>query len=184
MTFSGTNSPVDVLDYLQLLNSGEIAPNMEPLLNAVKSYAIANHVTAENVIVTAIRWVRPTQRHGRFADSLSGGFFAKSNYIAYEVPYIFDQKDRVLNIGYENDVVHRAAGDWGSFARRWQPRGPDRSGLQAAFLDRQPGASATTMQARFGRLRPSRSITSLVAGAPTSPASRPTACNDHVVAFL
>lgn len=115
VTFSGTNSPVDVLDYLQL-NSGEIAPNMEPLLNAVKSYAIANHVTAENVIVTGYSLgAAYTNVMARFADSLSGGFFAKSNYIAYEVPYIFDQKDRVLNIGYENDVVHRAAGDWGSF---------------------------------------------------------------------
>ena len=117
VTFSGTNSPVDVLDYLQL-NSGEIAPNMEPLLNAVKAYAIANHVTAENVIVTGYSLgAAYTNVMARFADSLSGGFFANSNYIAHEVPYIYDQKDRVLNIGYENDVVHRAAGDWGSFGQ-------------------------------------------------------------------
>ncbi|WP_269065133.1 calcium-binding protein [Rhizobium sp. C1] len=117
VTFIGTNSPVDVLDYLQL-NSGEIAPNMEPLLNAVRDYAVAHHLGAQDVIVTGYSLgAAYTNVMARFADSLSGGFFANSNYIAYEVPYIYDQKDRVLNIGYENDVVHRAAGDWGSLAQ-------------------------------------------------------------------
>ncbi|MET3611923.1 triacylglycerol lipase [Rhizobium aquaticum] len=117
VTFIGTNSPVDVLDYLQL-NSGEIAANMEPLLNAVHNYAVAHHLGAQDVIVTGYSLgAGYTNVMARFADSLSGGFFANSNYIAYEVPYIYDQKDRVLNIGYENDVVHRAAGDWSSFGQ-------------------------------------------------------------------
>lgn len=116
VAFVGTNSPVDVLDYLQL-NSGEIAPNMEPLLNAVRDYAVVHHLGAEDVTVTGYSLgAAYTNVMARFADGLSGGFFANSNYVAYEVPYIFDQKGRVLNIGYENDVVHRAAGDWASFA--------------------------------------------------------------------
>lgn len=115
VAFVGTNSPVDVLDYLQL-NSGTIAPNMEPLLNAVRDYALARNLGADDIIVTGYSLgAAYTNVMARFADSLSGGFFADSNYVAYEVPYIFDQKDRVLNIGYENDVVHRAAGDWASF---------------------------------------------------------------------
>lgn len=117
ISFVGTNSPVDVLDYLQL-NSGEIAPNMEPLLNAVRDYAVAHHLSGQDIMVNGYSLgAAYTNVLAHYADTLSGGFYANSNYVAFEVPYIYDQKDRVLNIGYENDVVHRAAGDWDSFGQ-------------------------------------------------------------------
>ncbi len=117
VAFVGTNSPVDVLDYTQL-NSGEIAPNMEPLLTAVRDYALAHGLSSDDVIVTGYSLgAAYTNVMARFADTLAGGFFADSKYVAYEVPQIFDEKGRVLNIGYENDVVHRAAGDWASLTQ-------------------------------------------------------------------
>lgn len=115
MTFVGTNSLVDLPDYTQL-NSGEIAPNMEPLLAALRDYAIAEGVDASDVLVTGYSLgAAYTNIMAEYADSLAGGFFANSSYIAHAVPEIYDEGDRVLNIGYENDVVHRAAGNAGSF---------------------------------------------------------------------
>ncbi len=114
VTFAGTNSPVDLADYTQL-NSGEIAPNMNPLLTAVRDYAIGKGLTADDVIVTGYSLgAAYTNVMAKYADTLAGGFFADSNYIAHEVPYIYEGNDRVLNIGYENDVVHRIAGDFDS----------------------------------------------------------------------
>ncbi|ALN72497.1 hypothetical protein M673_07210 [Aureimonas sp. AU20] len=115
IAFSGTNSPVDLPDYTQL-NSGEIAPNMEPLLAAVRDYTLAHGLTADHVIVTGYSLgAAYTNVMAKYADTLAGGFFADSSYIAHEVPYTYEGQDRVLNIGYENDVVHRAAGSFPSF---------------------------------------------------------------------
>lgn len=112
--FAGTNSPVDLADYLQL-NSGEIAPKMNPLLTAVRNYAIGKGLTADDVIVTGYSLgAAYTNIMAKYADTLAGGFFANSNYIAHAVPYTYEGNDRVLNIGYENDVVHRAAGNFDS----------------------------------------------------------------------
>ncbi|SMD05918.1 triacylglycerol lipase [Fulvimarina manganoxydans] len=114
VTFAGTNSLLDLPDYTQL-NSGEIAPNMEPILAAVRDYAIAKGVDASDVLVTGYSLgAAYTNIMAEYADSLAGGFFANSSYIAHAVPEIYDEGDRVLNIGYENDIVHRAAGDAGS----------------------------------------------------------------------
>lgn len=113
--FAGTNSPVDLPDYTQL-NSGEIAPNMAPLLEAVRDYAIANGIPADHVIVTGYSLgAAYTNIMAKYADTLAGGFFTNSSYIAHEVPATYEGQDRVLNIGYENDVVHRAAGNFPTF---------------------------------------------------------------------
>lgn len=114
--FAGTNSPVDLPDYTQL-NSGEIAPNMEPLLLAVRDYARAHGLGAQDVIVTGYSLgAAYTNVMAKYADVLADGFFAQSNYVAHAVPYTFEGAGRVLNIGYENDVVHRAAGDFDTLA--------------------------------------------------------------------
>ncbi|TNC13286.1 calcium-binding protein [Methylobacterium terricola] len=120
VTFVGTNSPVDLADYTQL-NSGEIAPNMNPLLTAVRDYAIGKGLGADDVIVTGYSLgAAYTNVMAKYADTLAGGFFADSNYIAHAVPYTYEGHDRVLNIGYENDVVHRAAGDFDSLGEAIQ----------------------------------------------------------------
>ena len=114
VTFAGTNSPVDLLDYTQL-NSGEIAPYMEQLLTAVRDYALRNGLTADDVIVTGYSLgAAYTNIMAKYADTLAGGFFADSSYVAHAVPYTYEGQDRVLNIGFENDIVHRAAGDFDS----------------------------------------------------------------------
>lgn len=120
ISYAGTNSPVDVVDYLQL-NTGDMARAMEPVLGAARNYAEGAGLTGEDVIVTGYSLGGGyTNVQARFADQLADGFFANSIYIGHAAPVIYDQQDRVLNIGFENDVIHRAAGDapdlWGALA--------------------------------------------------------------------
>ena len=112
IAFTGTNSPVDVLDYLQL-NDGTISAQMEPLLAAVAAMTAAHGLSGDDVIVTGYSLGGAmTNIMARFADTLAGGFFSDSVYIGHDGPLMYEENDRVLNVGYENDVVHRAAGDW------------------------------------------------------------------------
>lgn len=114
VTFAGTNSPADLPDYTQL-NSGEIAPAMDQLLSAVRDYALRHGLGADDVIVTGYSLgAAYTNIMAKYADTLAGGFFADSSYVAHAVPYTYEGDDRVLNIGFENDVVHRAAGNFDS----------------------------------------------------------------------
>ena len=115
ISFTATNSPTDILDYLQL-NEGTIAPNMEPLLNAVKTYAEANGLGGEDVLVTGYSLGGGyTNIMARFREVLADGFFTDSDYIGHAAPVIFDDP-AIFNYGYENDVVFRAAGDHDTLA--------------------------------------------------------------------
>ncbi len=175
MTFAGTNSPVDLADYTQL-NSGEIAPNMNPLLTAVRDYAIGKGLTADDVIVTGYSLgAAYTNVMAKYADTLAGGFFADSNYIAHAVPYTYEGNDRVLNIGYENDVVHRIAGDFDSLGGVVQAS-PGLMGEDYAFKSSTDNliCSATTTPIRPGPTARSRSTTFPAAGRRMSRASPPT----------
>ena len=110
ISYTGTNSLVDVPDYLQL-NSGEMAPKLEPLLNALKAFTLKNGLTAEDVIVTGYSLGGGIANlAAEYRETLSGGFFKNANFIGVESPLIYDDASVILNYGYENDVVHRAAG--------------------------------------------------------------------------
>ncbi len=114
VSFAGTNSPVDVVDYLQL-NSGEIAPNLEPLLQAVKQLAQTNGLTGKDVIVTGYSLGGAmTNIMAKYSHTLTDGFFDDAVYIGHASPVIYDHAS-ILNMGYENDVVYRAAGDHNTF---------------------------------------------------------------------
>lgn len=78
----------------------------------VKDFALANGLQASDVVFSgyslgaAVTNVIAAER-----ENLVGGFFAESDYLAYAVPTIYDNSDVVLNVGYENDVVHRITGN-------------------------------------------------------------------------
>ncbi len=157
VTFAGTNSPVDLLDYTQL-NSGEIAPYMEQLLTAVRDYALRNGLTADDVIVTGYSLgAAYTNIMAKYADTLAGGFFADSSYVAHAVPYTYEGQDRVLNIGFENDIVHRAAGDFDSLGEAVDAA-PGLIGQDYALQSSTDisSCSATTMPTRHGPMAPLR----------------------------
>lgn len=111
IVFAGTNSPVDVLDYFQM-NENTITPNMEPLLNAVKDFAIANHLSGKDILVTGYSLGGAmTNIMAKNRADLADGFFNDAQYIGHAAPYIYDNPEVVVNMGFENDVVHRVVGN-------------------------------------------------------------------------
>ncbi|MBT2786097.1 MULTISPECIES: calcium-binding protein [unclassified Halomonas] len=124
LTFTGTNSPVDIIDYLQL-NAGTIAPNFEPLLVALKNYSQANGLEANDVLITGYSLGGGMANiMARFREELADGFFAEANYIGHASPLIYDDPEVVYNYGYENDAVHRVAGSSDSLLEALQEQGP------------------------------------------------------------
>lgn len=115
LNFCGTNNLADVIDYLNL-NSREGVELLEPLLKIVKDFAMANGLQGSDVLVSgyslgaAVTNVMAAERL-----NLADGFFSDADYMAFEVPTIYDNSEVVLNFGYENDVVHRITGDADSF---------------------------------------------------------------------
>lgn len=108
---AGTNSPVDIIDYANL-NSREGVELFNPILKAVQEFAEKNGLTGSDVVISgyslgaAVTNVLAAER-----ENLADGFFENSDYLAFAVPTIYDDSDVVLNIGYENDVVHRITGN-------------------------------------------------------------------------
>lgn len=116
MSYTGTNSPVDIPDYFQL-NSGELAPKLDPLLTALKNFAIKNGLTAKDTIITGYSLGGGIANlAAEYRNTLAGGFFADANFVGVASPLIYDDASVVLNYGYENDVVHRAVGSGDTLA--------------------------------------------------------------------
>lgn len=115
LNFCGTNNITDVIDYLNL-NSREGVELLEPILQIVKDFTLANGLVGSDVLISGFSLgagVTNVMAEERL--NLAEGFFTDSDYMAFEVPKIYDNSDVVLNFGYENDVVHRIAGDADSF---------------------------------------------------------------------
>lgn len=115
IAWTATNSPVDLPDYFRL-NDGGLVSAMSPVLDAVATYAKGLGLTGKDVLVTGYSLGGGmTNIQSANSDKIAGGFFADSNYIGHASPVIDNTPGRVLNVGYENDVVHRATGDAKSF---------------------------------------------------------------------
>ncbi|MFD1245748.1 calcium-binding protein [Paralysiella testudinis] len=111
LSWCGTNDLLDIADYFQI-NTGEIAPNMTPLLNAIKGYSQAHGLSGEDVLVTGYSLGGGmTNIMAQYRESLADGFFNHSDYIGHAAPVIYDNPAVVLNMGYENDVVYRITGN-------------------------------------------------------------------------
>lgn len=124
LNFSGTNSGLDVIDYLNL-NSGEGAILFEPILKIVKDFTLANDLEPSDVLISGYSLgAGLTNVMAEERENLSDGFFTDSDYMAFEVPKIYDNADVVYNYGYENDVVHRIAGDFDTFPEAAVDGGP------------------------------------------------------------
>lgn len=88
--FAPTNSPLDVIDFLQL-NKGALVPSMVPVLEAVRNLAVANGLTGEDVTITGYSLgAGMTNIMARAADTLVGGFYADSDYFGFAAPVLDD----------------------------------------------------------------------------------------------
>lgn len=115
ISWAGTNDILDIADYFRL-NDGSLAPPMEPLLNAVKEFAIVNGLSGEDVIVTGYSLGGGmTNVMAKYRETLADGFFTDSDYIGHASPLIYDNADVIFNYGYKNDAVFRIIGSAETF---------------------------------------------------------------------
>jgi len=112
--YAPTNHPTDRANHDDL-PAGTGLEGAEAYMDLLADYATAAGLTGADVMITGYSqgagW---TNLIARNAETFSDGFYLESDYIAHGGPIIYDDNDRVLNIGYENDVVHRAAGEYQS----------------------------------------------------------------------
>ncbi len=109
ISFAGTSNATDVLEFPAMLN-GNYIDQFTYLLDALAQFNAGNGLTGEDVYVTGYS-LGAGATNNMFAkkDTDWDGFFADSQYLGVAVPVIADGDD-ILNFGFENDVVHRAAG--------------------------------------------------------------------------
>lgn len=110
LVLAPTNSLTDVIDYPSMI-TGDYIHAFDYLIEALKAYAIGHRLGGRDVLVTGYS-LGAGATNDMFAvkDTAWGGFFARSDYMAAEVPKIVDRPG-IFNIGFENDVVYRVAGD-------------------------------------------------------------------------
>ncbi|VEJ56457.1 hypothetical protein [Pragia fontium] len=82
------------------------------LFKTIADYATENGLSGEDVLVTghslggaAVNGMAAL-RHDNW-----NGFYENSEFIGFAAAYVYEEKDSVLNIGYENDPVHRVISD-------------------------------------------------------------------------
>lgn len=124
ISYRGTTGPREtfLIDTARdLLHDAEIAIGQEKfcenytknaydqLLSDVADFAKANGLTGEDIIVTG------HSLGGMMVNSMASqsessweGFYSDASYIAFASPTQYEQGDKVLNIGFENDPVFRA----------------------------------------------------------------------------
>ncbi|RJF89032.1 calcium-binding protein [Oleomonas cavernae] len=110
LVLAPTNNVTDVIDYPAMI-TGEYIHAFDYLIDALTAYTKAHGLTGKDVLVTGYSLgAGATDDMFALKDTDWGGFYAESDYLAAEVPKIVDRPG-IFNIGFENDVVYRAAGD-------------------------------------------------------------------------
>lgn len=116
VTFSGGTNFFDGLDSFQFL-SETYDDGFDYLLDAVKDFAIDNGLTGSDVLFTGYsNGGSATNLVAAESDTSFGGFFANSDFIAFEPLVIHDDEDKILNIAYENSVLFGIYGETGNTA--------------------------------------------------------------------
>lgn len=124
VAFAGTNDLMDIADYFSI-NSGKVAPTLEPLLNSVRNFSIKNGLSSKDIIITGhSSGGALTNVAAKYRESLAQGFFKDSYYLGFSSPYIYDNKNVVFNMGYENDAVYRILGNEASFKNAYYAAKP------------------------------------------------------------
>lgn len=115
LSWAGTNDLLDAVDYLYL-NNDAFVPAMNPLLVAIKDFALEQGLSSEDVLITGYSLGGGmTNVMAKYRETLADGFFVDSDYIAHASPFIYDNAQVIFNFGFKNDAVFRILGDATSF---------------------------------------------------------------------
>ncbi len=109
-SFSGMNSPGDVLFDIAQMGKHNLDNKFDYLFEAVMNTAAANGLTGEDVIVTGYSMgAGITSNAAQSKDDKFGGFFSDADFIAFSnvVPY---ETEGLIHIGFENDAAMYASG--------------------------------------------------------------------------
>ena len=110
LAFAGTSGPGDVADYFNLVRN-QYMEEFRYLLDAVAAFGRGQGLTGEDVTVTGYSLGGgATNVLAQYSSLYAGGFFDEAHYFGFSSPNIYDNADRILNFGAENDVVYRSIG--------------------------------------------------------------------------
>lgn len=110
ISFAGTSNATDAIEFPAMLN-GSYIDQFDYLLDALAGYVGDNGLEGSDVYVTGYSLgAGATNNMHAKKDTAWDGFYADSQYLGVAVPVI-SEGDDILNFGFENDVVHRVAGN-------------------------------------------------------------------------
>lgn len=123
LVWSGTSSPVDIIDYFKLLDKSTLE-SLTYLAEKTADFARANGVAAEDMIVTGYSLGGANAAiMSEAQETLAGGYYNGAQFISLSGP-LTSTADNFINVGYENDIVFRAAGNYTDFGEALKAAGP------------------------------------------------------------
>ncbi len=110
ISFAGTSDIGDLPDYLALAK-GQYLDQFVYVLEAAARFAAAHGLTGEDVVVTGYSLGGgATNIMAERSSAVADGFYDTANYFGFDSPNIYDNSDKIMNFGGENDLVYRSLG--------------------------------------------------------------------------
>ncbi|TCM58116.1 hemolysin type calcium-binding protein [Rhizobium sp. PP-F2F-G48] len=110
VSFAGTSDIGDLPAYFALAK-GEYLDQFVYVLEAAARFAKANGLTGEDVVVTGYSLGGGAANIlAERSDVVADGFYDTANYFGFDSPNIYDNSEKILNLGGENDLVYRSLG--------------------------------------------------------------------------
>lgn len=111
ISFAGTSDLGDVPDYFKIVD-GAYVEQFRYLLDATATFSQAKGLTGSDVLVTGYSLGgAATNILAEYSASYSNGFYDTADYFGFSSPNIYDNTDKIVNFGGENDTVYRSIGD-------------------------------------------------------------------------
>jgi len=109
ISFRGTDSGVDFINYGNLFAGNTYINAFASLLTRVSAYASSNGLSGSDVLVTGHSLGAGAANNLRNVSASSfGGFFDTSTYVTFATPFV-SASNNILNFGFENDAIFQVS---------------------------------------------------------------------------